>query len=379
MSTIKSGPHDDIDFSLLDQLRGLAALGVVVGHSRGLLFAGGQHLQNQVPIDQWGMADKISMGLLSLTRLSSEFVIFFFILSGFSIAHSLRRNPAPLGFYSRRALRLYPTYLAALAWAAGIFMLTRAWRPDFYAGAYNQATFIKLAASKDFLSLSNLLYNLAYLPQGFLIAPFWSLSHEVLFYIVAPFVCARIGAYLLFSLAAYTASWVLTGNGFAETNVLIDFILHYNFYFAIGVAAYRHWGDIQPSLTFPPLRVLIFLVLIYLFSVALGIKLGGISKITALLFSVASLLLMANCHTHKWRVPWLRMIGAASYTIYATHFASLILLLAVVHSVIAPPHIYSKTLWMVGIPWCLALAAPSYFLVEKMTRQRLESLRAVAN
>lgn len=106
-----------IDFDILESLRGMASLYVCIGHARALLWIGGEHYLKIHPRETLQWTDYLLLGLNMLTRLSTEFVIVFFVLSGFSIAHSLRNSTAPGSFYKRRFVRLYPPYLLALLWA----------------------------------------------------------------------------------------------------------------------------------------------------------------------------------------------------------------------------------------------------------------------
>src|SRR5690349_10958843 len=103
-----------INFNILESLRGLAALYVCIGHCRAVLWIGGTEYVKQNP--SLSAIDYAILAINMTTRLSSEFVIVFFVLSGFSIAHSLRNSKAPLPFYKRRFIRLYPPYIAALLW-----------------------------------------------------------------------------------------------------------------------------------------------------------------------------------------------------------------------------------------------------------------------
>src|SRR4249919_1641171 len=82
-----------IDFKILDGLRGIAALYVVFNHSRGNLFIGGIKYSQIKNISLWDVKEKFYFATLQLTSLGREFVILFFILSGFSIAFSLNRLP----------------------------------------------------------------------------------------------------------------------------------------------------------------------------------------------------------------------------------------------------------------------------------------------
>src|SRR5665647_1005420 len=100
-----------IDFKILDGLRGIAALYVVFNHARGNLFIGGIKYAQIKDISRWSIWEKLYFSALRLTSLGKEFVILFFILSGFSIAYSLSKSHSKIQFYLRRVIRIYPCLL----------------------------------------------------------------------------------------------------------------------------------------------------------------------------------------------------------------------------------------------------------------------------
>lgn len=52
--------------------------------------------------------------VLQYTNLGKEAVTIFFVLSGYSISHSLNRNNNIKKFYLNRRIRIYPTYIASV-------------------------------------------------------------------------------------------------------------------------------------------------------------------------------------------------------------------------------------------------------------------------
>ncbi|MGZ5192106.1 MAG: acyltransferase family protein, partial [Flavisolibacter sp.] len=134
-----------INFDILESLRGMAALYVCIGHSRGNLWIGGEHYLKLHPRETLGITDYLVLGLNMLTRLSTEFVIVFFVLSGFSIAHSLRNSTQPGPFYKRRFIRLYPPYLVAIFWAMAVFLIIQALMPQLTDRTYSSPTFDRIA------------------------------------------------------------------------------------------------------------------------------------------------------------------------------------------------------------------------------------------
>ena len=80
------------NFQILDCLRGIAAFYVVINHCRGNLLIGGSEIAETIPVEDWSIVTKLYYAALRFTSLGGEFVIFFFVLSGFSIAYSLRNQ-----------------------------------------------------------------------------------------------------------------------------------------------------------------------------------------------------------------------------------------------------------------------------------------------
>lgn len=123
-------------------------------------------------------------------------VLGFLLISGYSIGHSIARQPQ--GFYQRRLLRLYPLY--ALAIVASLL-------PFAVLGSSIQS----IAAPQTFLMprLKEVVGNLLFL-QGFTVDPIasnpivWTLSVEVLCYVLAP-LFIKMSSRLLLAFIAISA------------------------------------------------------------------------------------------------------------------------------------------------------------------------------
>ena len=90
---------DDLRF--LDGLRGLAALYVMIGHARWLLWEGYSEGYLQHP-DSYSQAGKALVYFFSIFRYGREAVLFFFVLSGFVIhLRYARKLKAEVGSPSR--------------------------------------------------------------------------------------------------------------------------------------------------------------------------------------------------------------------------------------------------------------------------------------
>ena len=187
------------NFKATEWLRGLAALYVTIAHCRTWLYAGGEYFQTLHPRDTWSFGDYAFHACISLTRLSTEAVVLFFLISGFCIAHSVSTGSSVKRFYIRRIIRIYPPYLLGLGWAAVVFCISSKLTPSFFSCTVPTFVFDRLCHSQDFLAPGKIMANIFFIPSGAFISQFWSITFEVIFYLLVPaFMLNRRIYYLLF-------------------------------------------------------------------------------------------------------------------------------------------------------------------------------------
>ncbi|MCE0498997.1 MAG: acyltransferase [Methylacidiphilales bacterium] len=109
-------------------------------------------------------------------------VMGFFLISGYSIAHSYGERPD--GYFRRRFLRIYPLYLVAVLFTQLVVYLAPSPAVCLDGYAFNSAGFRTSVAN------ALLLQGFAAIPLTYNI-PLWSLSIEVLYYLLAPFLYRR--------------------------------------------------------------------------------------------------------------------------------------------------------------------------------------------
>ncbi|GLY00141.1 acyltransferase [Actinoplanes sp. NBRC 101535] len=157
----------------LDALRGYAAVVVAAFHLSPVVLGADRHLALYRAFDAGKYA-----------------VLLFFLVSGYVIPMSLERHGSLRRFWTGRIARIYPAYLLtillalALA-AAGLYRLPEQWRGETSASVLAHASMLQ-----DLLGVRGL------------VRPFWTLSFEMLFYLVV----AGLFAWRLHRLSAWWAT-----------------------------------------------------------------------------------------------------------------------------------------------------------------------------
>lgn len=136
--------------------RGIAACLVVLHHISGKLV----HAQPEAPLFWAGFVDFGWVG-----------VDFFFVLSGFIIAHTLSSRPTAKDFLARRLIRIYPPFWVAF----GVTLMIALALPSLRGSVQNFTPW-------------QWALGIGLLPSGFnepVIGVAWTLHHEVFFYAMA--------------------------------------------------------------------------------------------------------------------------------------------------------------------------------------------------
>lgn len=369
-----------INFTSLDCLRGLAAVYVLITHARPHLYAGGEYLKKIKPIKDWSLFEKIYIGLCQCTRLGYEFVIFFFILSGFSIAFSIHRSNNLFNFYRRRLIRIYPPYLLGVFWAMIVFLLLKEFAPLWIYGDPNNHTSLSLGNISNFLEVKNIINNIFYSPHGILIVQYWSLPHEIIFYLLIPIFIKSIKSYLIVSVVIYLLCIPFNGITYIGYKYKsIDFILHYNFYFAIGVYLYYFKDFLVLNVWLSKFKIYFIstFLIIFLLMTVIKIFLLESNFITEIMASILSVISIKYFLNTNYTPKLLVFFGKFSYTIYVVHFASLILFKLLLHLLFNydGSEITNKYIWILGTVFALANSYLFYFIGEKPAKDYLEKIR----
>lgn len=354
------------DFKILDGLRGIAATYVVINHCRGNLLIGGKAYSLIKPISHWTLGEKSFYSVMQLTALGREFVIFFFVLSGFSIAHSLSKTTSVAKFYKKRVIRLYPPYLTALCWAFLVFSLLNYLSPQ-----------LNFGSNPVFYNTNYIVCNLFYIPKGAYISQFWSLTFEVIFYLIVPFVILKRKMYYLFSAILYGVSFFITWKTTTGTSIATMYLFDYNFYFVIGIFLYFNYHRIKKLFLIGKIKLLIFSLFTIILMSVIKFLTYDENKITIFISALLSLVLIVNFLEYKIQSRLTNFLGSMSYTIYIIHLASIFLFkgLLLKFNIVNLPDITSKWLWIAGILFCILTSYIFYLICERPTRYLLKQIR----
>ncbi len=168
-------------FYLLDLIRGSAALLVVMGHLRSLMF------------ESWNGGGLFKIIFYAVTSLGHQAVIVFFVLSGFFVGGSFiaDKNKDIFKYSIKRISRFYTVLIPALVltWiidSIGIYLF----KANALYGGYSDNYVLKYDVASR-LNLETLFANMIYL-QDIIYPTFgsngalWSLAYEFWFYIIFP-------------------------------------------------------------------------------------------------------------------------------------------------------------------------------------------------
>jgi peptidoglycan/LPS O-acetylase OafA/YrhL len=297
-------------------------------------------------------------------------VVLFYVISGFYMTMILNRKYVGPGsaarFYLARVLRLWPTYLLALAFMLYVKHATgmwdNFWRPFGAIAPLPRlgillSNFFILGQDQLFFFSFNQTHSLFWGPKGIfpdhngyrllLNTPAYTISIEMMFYLIAPFIVRSVRRTVaFFSIGCiyhiicfyyyhqYAIAWTY------------HFIPATWVYFGAGVLAYHlSLGDLRIRGFFEYATALVLVVLM-LYSNLL------FTPITVLFFAFAVPLLFRATQHYRFD----RMLGEISYTVYIFHIPILELLLKWVSR---------RNLAWAGILCSLAVATVVYLVVER--------------
>lgn len=318
----------------LDGLRGFAALYVMIGHARWLLWEGGSAFASHA--DTYSFWGKLQVYFFASFKYGHQMVLFFFVLSGFVI-HLKQSRALAAGkeislnkYFLKRFRRILPPLIFALALTFVCDKLVESMDASIFTHT-TQDPLVNRNITFDH-SLSTLLGNLFFV-QGTYVeifgsnGPLWSLKYEWWFYMLYPILIFLNKRNVWLSVLLVALLSIASIAGWSWGVKLLDDVLAYFLCWWLGCFA----ADIYTQRVKIPLPVSILatcLLLTIPFQAKLPIH-SGVARDTILaigFFGLINLLLKANKPGRVFSIlTKLKPLGDCSYTLYVFHMPLLVL------------------------------------------------------
>ena len=322
----------------------------------------------------------------------------FFIISGFYMAMIIDAYPSARAFWSSRAIRLYPTYwlticiavIALLAFhsnVVGTFVSARFWTSDI--PLYAKAAWSLMVMSFTGLDLGQYIcvsytpFNLHYTADAScgsrhyilggedLVPPAWTLSLEMYFYLLVPFIARlRDRNIAILALASFAlAMWIAAVN---NINPWYRTLFPAELYlFLLGMLVYRWRHEIaRPS----QLCAVAFLLIAIFYQHLPGHDLVNANGLNVILYAIFALSIPA-LFTFGGRLPLERAVGDLSYPIYISHIVTISIIQASGLHTTLPLYAWLafNAACIIGLSWLLASATRPLEAVRHSFRNRARS------
>ncbi|WP_327723616.1 acyltransferase [Streptomyces europaeiscabiei] len=340
----------------LTGLRFLAAFSVFISHAA---FFGGT---------------AAGVDLSYLYPLGAMGVSFFFILSGFVLTYSSRENDTTVAFWKRRFFKIFPNHFAV--WLGIIAMV-------HFAGLTRMPPGARITLSDDLSNLFLVDTLIPRMPTGGGNGVAWSLTCEVVFYLLFPLLLPQLrrisAARLTFAaVCCLAAVWIVpltslalagspAGGPLGQEMSAAQLVFVYFWpiaripEFALGIILARY--HLERPTSSPGLPAAAFLLVV---SYTVGLTLADPFQMVAVSALPLALIIVAAAASDSRgrKTPFSTrtgvFLGDISYAFYLIHFTALIAFMQFVGGKYGPLFAVSCALVV-----SLALSAVLYILVEK--------------
>ena len=368
-----------INTSILNGIRGLAALYVLIGHARWLLWEGynGGYLLHP---KNYNLLTKILVYVLAIFGKGHDAVILFFVLSGFVIHYSnIKQNKNKIDltdYFKRRFLRIYPPLIFCMVLT---LVLDLTGKYIFGYSIYLQRTPVPLINANIISNLNwptaigNLLMvQNVYTPVWGTNGPLWSLMYEWWFYMLYPFIFYVYKNNRLLSYAVVWLLFILASNGLFD-NKLASSVFNYLLCWSLGaLLADVLLGKISLYWFIVPLVICVIEFSINgtesksVYQLAIVDTLIGF-VFTAFLFGLLKFKALFSLHSVFDRF---NLLGDYSYTLYVIHVPILVMINGIVLSLTRNRMPQNFYIMFISIAFVLALAYLLHFLTEIPFRRK---------
>lgn len=346
-------------------IRAITALIIVIYHSKFILWCGGQEFIKKIGFTHW-----YDYPLFALDMLSSNgepIVVCFFILSGFVITHSYRKSSYSIfHFYLIRLTRIYIPFLSSILLAIGILFLVNYINPSIFKDnireynsrlvlAWNNLNF------KNFCNTIIFIKEKEYMGLNFV---YWSLLHEVLFYLIYPmYHLIKIkGRVILISILILL--FLLSNNH----------IIYYQIYFLAGIFIYDY-SIAYPLKAFIKSKYLAIFIIVtlYLLMTIAFIKNWKISAdiISAVMSFFAFDFVLS--HISKPNKIILKL-AEFSYTLYLNHLPFLLLIYTIFTVIFEKLIFYERYFYYLGVIFAVLLCK-NLFFIERFSLYLIKKIK----
>ena len=383
MSVLKQLPIQTkaiLNTSILNGIRGLAALYVLVGHARWLLwegYNGGYILHPKT----YSWSTKILVYAFAIFGKGHIAVILFFVLSGFVIHYStIKQDKIKFDipdYLKRRFLRIYPPLIFCMLLT---LILDLTGKYVFGYSIYFQRTPVPLINSNIISNLNwmtavgNLLMvQNVYTPVWGTNGPLWSLMYEWWFYMLYPLIYYVYKKNKYLSYAVVWLLFILASNGLFD-NKLASSVFNYLLCWSLGA--------LLADVLLGKISLYWFIVPFVICAIEFSIN-GPDSKsiyqpaivdtligfvFTSILFALLKFKALFSLHSVFDRF---NLLGDYSYTLYVIHLPILVMINGIVLSLTGNRMPQNFYIMFISIAFVLVTAYSIHFLTEISFRRKI--------
>lgn len=359
-------------------IRGLAALYVAISHSKIVFWSGGKMYTEHYPLAEGGIFRYLIFGIDMVFSAAPEFVVSFFILSGFFINFSFDKNNWTWKqFMLNRVIRIYPPFLASVLFSVLVFYGMIHFAPMLFDATVNKDLVTRfIVGLKDFtlLTFTKTLFFIKsndYIGCNF---SYWSLYHEWIFYLIIPILNRfKVSVFYICTLLALVPIFYFS----VIQNMFSEFIFYYAIYFFLGYNLYDWCKKNLQSYRLLGKKISYLIILIlFLVTVYLGIVNHSTYSyfVSAAFTSFTIITLLKYPIKDNWLYKPLVQLGDISYTLYIFHLPFYYLLYSILVS-ITHQYIYFDRIYWIAVVLVLIFSYIIYNLVEKKTFYYIQKLK----